>query len=55
VNIEVQSTAEALDQSYGTRLRIGFFKARLVQKVRSDRAVNDTQHFSHYGWLTGEQ
>jgi len=33
VNIEVQSTAEALDQSYGARLRIGFFKARLVQKV----------------------
>jgi len=55
VNIQIQSTAKALDQGHRASLYKGFCKARFMCQVRGDGARDDTQHFAHGFGLTGKQ
>lgn len=55
VNVDVQCTAEALDQ--GDRACLGRLvgMARFLDQMRGDDAVNDAQHSAHDLRPAGEQ
>lgn len=55
VNVEVQCTAEALDQGDGTGLGRLVGIARFLDQMRGDDAVNDAQHPAHDLRPAGEQ
>jgi hypothetical protein len=55
MNVEIERTAEALDQCHCAGLCRSHSKARLVRQVRGDGAVDNSQHLTHDSRLAGKQ
>jgi len=47
VDVEIQRTAEALDQGHGARLRPRVRQSGFPDQMRRDRPVDDAQHLAH--------
>ena len=54
MNIQIQRTAEALDQHHCAGLRDGFGVTGYVGQVRGNGSINDAQHLAHDGGLAGQ-
>src|SRR5210317_1679952 len=55
MDIQIQRTAETLDQGHCAGLCHGFCKARLVRQVRGDGAIDNPQHPGHGFGVAGKQ
>ena len=55
MNIQIQRTAEALDQHHCAGLCHGFGVTGFVGHMRGNGRVDDAQHLVHHGGLAGEQ
>lgn len=53
--IEVECTAEALDQRHRAALRAGTIDSRLIRKPARDHAMHDRQHRADGFRAAGEQ
>ena len=55
VDVEIERTTKSLDQGYCTSLCHGLCITCFSGQMGGNGAVNDTQNFTHNGWLTGKQ
>lgn len=55
MDVQVQGTAEALDQSHGTGLRSGLRQPRFPDQVCGNRSVDDTEYGGESRRLGGKQ
>jgi hypothetical protein len=55
MDIEIERTAEALDQGHGAGLCHGLCKARFVCQMRGDGTEDNAQHPGHDFGVTGKQ
>jgi hypothetical protein len=53
--IQVERRAKALDQGHGTGMRLLAGESGLLDQVRADAAVDDTEHLTHDRRAAGEQ